>query len=192
MAFLFGSPNGKTLTMPSGCGFDENGKPAKAGPGTWKGVLTALAKRIVNTPSSTEDCWLMAPSKKESYPPLRVGNKGGPGGQRNWRVHRVLYMLRKRADLRSKKTDDNCCHKCGNGWHDTLSQDQDLVCVNPWCITLGTMDDNRSDQRCKNGALCLCPHAKKCRFNSRITGKPKPCLNRPNDVPVCKCTPRCF
>lgn len=67
-----------------------------------------------------------------------------------------------------------------------------LICINPWHLLRGTQAQNRSDEGCRNGALCLCPHQPPCIFNSRKTGKPYPCLNHPNYVPACACEEKCF
>jgi len=185
--------------------FGDVKKPKK---GTWVGKLVKLAKDIVNAPSSTRHCWLVGTGENQAT--FRVGNKtSGPG---NYRTHRVLFYLsgpasREKLGLLTKEAGDKLPdglllrHRCGNGYNagvsvrvkgSILPRLKSRVCVNPWCLQIGTYAENSDDRGCRYGSRALCPHRKRCRFNDPVTGRPIPCLQSKKRVPKCRCTPKCY
>ena len=177
--------HGPTCAHPIGDPSKEKGKK-----GTWIGKMIILAKEMIPSPKSDEECWLVI--SKESTLEFKVGSEVN-GGQKNYGTYIVLYALLKKTTRwlypETRKSDQHN-HTCSHGWK--AAGKDGLICVNPFHIKIGRAKTNRDDEGCRYGALPLCPHDPKCVFLNPETGETLPCLNIATHVPICTHTPKCY
>lgn len=179
---LFGevSENGK-LRLPRHSDMNDRRKAS------WPRLFARLARRLVNKPTSIDDCWYIPATKEDGYHEIKLSASGSRGKFRTARALRVFIELSRYDDVDHRNDSLVAIHRCGHG--KALSGKGGPACVNPYHIYFGSQKVNIDTAGCRYGAGWLCPHNPKCLFTWLDTGLTKPCLNEPSEG--CKCPRLC-
>ena len=173
-------------------------------PLTWHNTIIHMAQAVGNQPRHADDCIMTGGTKSLKITPVEYRCDSPQQGTRllavrgagTWRVtlYRLSTVLGNPERLEELQQQDRrlqAAHRCK---HKSLPGRNPInPCYNPEHLVLAGDAENKSMDRCWNGAAFLCPHQPRCVWTS-ATGAHLPCRNDPAPPPIVACThtPNCW
>jgi hypothetical protein len=155
---------------------------------TWPKKLRALAKDVVNSPISINDCWFVLSNKDDGYHETKISTTGSTGKYRTHRMLRVLCQPAAWCIVNDRTTADHAIHRCGRG---KAAGKNAATCINPYHVCFADCSTNQDTKGCKYGAAFLCPHTPCCIWVDAASGRYQPCRNDPTKT-RCVCSLGCL